>query len=181
VEGGGSVCPEALLDYVPEGWVGESHMISIAHLFVLQIHASSFGTGQWGEMAQNREAFCRLGFQYVTEFDSDWCSVFCLLGGKKEKKKRERNSQGAFFPEWDMPCWLCYIYLSSVYLFFFEWFLLSIIVFLFFIFLILLFTCAYNCLGHFSPLPSSSTLFPLSSRQSCSAFITSFVEEKRQT
>jgi hypothetical protein len=36
-----------------------------------------------------------------------------------------------------------------------------------------------HCLGHFSPLPPSPTLFPPSppsSRQSCSAFITSFIQ-----
>jgi hypothetical protein len=40
-----------------------------------------------------------------------------------------------------------------------------------------------HCLGHFSLLPPSLTLFPLLPSvpgRSCSAFITSFVEEKRQ-
>jgi hypothetical protein len=42
-----------------------------AHLFVLQIHASSLGTSQWGEMVQHKEAFHGLGVQDVTEFDSE--------------------------------------------------------------------------------------------------------------
>jgi hypothetical protein len=33
-----------------------------------------------------REAFLRLGVQDVTELDSDWCFIFCLLG--EERKKR---------------------------------------------------------------------------------------------
>jgi hypothetical protein len=54
-------------------------------------------------MAGHREAFHRVGVQDVTEFDSAWCFVFCLL---KEKKKRGRSTQG-FFPRADTPCWLC--------------------------------------------------------------------------
>jgi hypothetical protein len=47
-------------------------MVHDAHLFILQIHASSFGAGWWGEMvAQHREAFHRLGVQDVAEFYSD--------------------------------------------------------------------------------------------------------------
>jgi hypothetical protein len=43
----------------------------------------------------HREAFPGLRVQDIAEFDSDRCSVFCLLG---EEKKRERNSHRAFFP-----------------------------------------------------------------------------------
>jgi hypothetical protein len=53
-----------------------------------------------------KEAFHRVRGQDVTEFDSDGCSVFFLLGEKKKrererkgKKERERNDQGAFFPQ----------------------------------------------------------------------------------
>jgi hypothetical protein len=49
----------------------------VAHLFVLQFHTSSFGTGWWGEMVccfsqcgRHREAFYRLGVQDAAEFDS---------------------------------------------------------------------------------------------------------------
>jgi hypothetical protein len=59
---------------------------------------------QWqGEMAPSflssvwhGEAFHGLGVQDVTEFDSDGCSVFCLMeqGEEKERKKRERNDPG---------------------------------------------------------------------------------------
>jgi hypothetical protein len=47
---GGSVCPGASLDYVPGGWVGKFHEMHDAHPLVQQIHASSFGATQWGEM-----------------------------------------------------------------------------------------------------------------------------------
>jgi hypothetical protein len=38
-----SVYPWAALDYIPGGWLGELHVMGVAHLFVLQIQASSFG------------------------------------------------------------------------------------------------------------------------------------------
>jgi hypothetical protein len=41
-----SIYPGAVLDYVPRGWVGESCMVRVDHLFVLQVYASSFGTSQ---------------------------------------------------------------------------------------------------------------------------------------
>jgi hypothetical protein len=50
-----------------------------------------------------REAFQWLGVQDVAEFDSNLCSVFCLLG---EEKKYIEMAGGLFFPGPDMPC--CY-------------------------------------------------------------------------
>jgi hypothetical protein len=50
---GVSVCPWAVLDYVSGWWVGEFHVVCVVPL---QIHATSFGTGWQGEMAQHREA-----------------------------------------------------------------------------------------------------------------------------
>jgi hypothetical protein len=41
---GGAVCPGATLDYVPRGWLGESHVVHDAYLLLLQIHTSSFET-----------------------------------------------------------------------------------------------------------------------------------------
>jgi hypothetical protein len=35
---GGSVCPGAVLVFVPRGWVGKSHMVCYVHLFILPIH-----------------------------------------------------------------------------------------------------------------------------------------------
>jgi hypothetical protein len=67
----GSICPGAALDYVPMGWVGESHVLCDAHLFVLQIHTSSFEINWQREMAMHREVFHGLGVQDVAEFDSD--------------------------------------------------------------------------------------------------------------
>jgi hypothetical protein len=47
-------------------------------------------------MAWHREAFYALAVQNVTEFDSDQCSVFCLLGEKKEKE----TTRGLFSQGW---------------------------------------------------------------------------------
>jgi hypothetical protein len=41
----------AALDYVPRGWVGESHVMHVAHLLDLQVYTGSFETSQQGEMA----------------------------------------------------------------------------------------------------------------------------------
>jgi hypothetical protein len=38
-----SVCPGTLLNNVPKWWIGESCVWCDAHLFILQIHTSSFG------------------------------------------------------------------------------------------------------------------------------------------
>jgi hypothetical protein len=42
------------------------------------------------------EAFHRLGVQDVTEFDSDWCYVFCLLRERKKRKKKIETAWGFF-------------------------------------------------------------------------------------
>jgi hypothetical protein len=86
-------------------------MVRYVHLFVLQIHSSSFKTGWWEEMVLHREAFHGLGVQDVSEFNS----VLCFLGERiKRGRKRERgrNDQGSFFPGPDMSCWLCYVQFS---------------------------------------------------------------------
>jgi hypothetical protein len=54
-----SVCPGTVLVYVPGEWVGESHVICDAHLLVVQIHTSSFGTG-WCEEMVSVEGIWRL-------------------------------------------------------------------------------------------------------------------------
>jgi hypothetical protein len=46
-------------------------MVCDGHLLILQIHASSFGTGWQGEMVQYREAFHGLGVQGISKFNSD--------------------------------------------------------------------------------------------------------------
>jgi hypothetical protein len=46
-------------------------MVRDAHLFILYIHTSYFGTRWLGEMVRHREAFHGLGFQDVVKFDSD--------------------------------------------------------------------------------------------------------------
>jgi hypothetical protein len=53
------------------GWVGKSWVVHDAHLFILQIHASSFETSWQGEMVWHRKVFHGLGVQDVTEFDSN--------------------------------------------------------------------------------------------------------------
>jgi hypothetical protein len=45
VGGGNSIGPGAVLYYVPMGWLGESRIVHVAHLFILWFYASSFGTG----------------------------------------------------------------------------------------------------------------------------------------
>jgi hypothetical protein len=63
-----------VLDYAPEMLVGESHVVHDPYLFIMHIHASSFGTGWQGEMAQMaqcKKTFHRLGVQDVTEFNYD--------------------------------------------------------------------------------------------------------------
>jgi hypothetical protein len=77
VSEGDSICPGPALDYVPVWWVGELHMVSDAHLFILQIHASRFEACQWGEMAttslsmaRHKKSFHKLGVQDVSEFSS---------------------------------------------------------------------------------------------------------------
>jgi hypothetical protein len=79
-------------------------MVHDACLFVLQVHASSFGISWQGEMLWHKEAFHRLGVQDVAQFNSDCCSVFCLFG---EKNRKEKGPEGFFFPGPDTPCWLC--------------------------------------------------------------------------
>jgi hypothetical protein len=60
-------------------------------LVLLLFYSSSFGVGWQGDLAhfffsavQHREALHGLVVLDVTEFDSDWCSVFCLLGEEKK-------------------------------------------------------------------------------------------------
>jgi hypothetical protein len=49
VQGMGSICPGAALDYIPRGWVGESCVVRVAHLSGLQVCAGSFETSWYGE------------------------------------------------------------------------------------------------------------------------------------
>jgi hypothetical protein len=49
--GGDSICPGAALDYVSRVGGGVLLIMRDAHLFVRQIHSSSFGASQQGEMA----------------------------------------------------------------------------------------------------------------------------------
>jgi hypothetical protein len=53
---GGSVYPGAALYYFPQEWVGESHVVCDAHLFILQIHA-----GWQEEMASPLSVWCGIG------------------------------------------------------------------------------------------------------------------------
>jgi hypothetical protein len=48
--GGDSICPGVALDYVLGGWVGESCVLHVTHLFLLQVYPSSFGTNWQREM-----------------------------------------------------------------------------------------------------------------------------------
>jgi hypothetical protein len=65
----------------------------------------------------------------------------------------------------------------------FSWNSLQINPLLFFLFIYSFIHMCIHCLGHFSPLPPSPVLCPLSPSvpgRNCSAFITNFVEKKRQ-
>jgi hypothetical protein len=56
----GFILPRASLDYVPREWVEESLVVCDDHLFILQIHRSSFETSWQEEMVLHREAFHRM-------------------------------------------------------------------------------------------------------------------------
>jgi hypothetical protein len=88
VGGKGSVCPRAALDCVPRGWVGQLPVVDDAHLFVLQVHTSSFGISWQGEIMQQQETFHGLGVQDVIEVNSVWSSVFLLVRRKKKLRKK---------------------------------------------------------------------------------------------
>jgi hypothetical protein len=53
--GGDSICSRTALDYVPGEWVRKLCLVSVAYLFILQVYASRFGTGQQGEMTFRRK------------------------------------------------------------------------------------------------------------------------------
>jgi hypothetical protein len=84
---GCSICPGAVLDYVPGDWVGESCVVPVAHLLGLQVYVAALkpAAGRNGMLLFSRqtlsgpgsglalgcrEAFHRLGVQDITEFDS---------------------------------------------------------------------------------------------------------------
>jgi hypothetical protein len=99
-----SFCPGPALDYFHRGWAGESHVVCDAQLFILQFHTRCFAVGWRGPLffsaEWHGEAFHGLGIQDVAEFDSDRCSVFCLLEEKRkiEKKNKKREMTKVFFP-----------------------------------------------------------------------------------
>jgi hypothetical protein len=76
------------------GWLGESCTVCVAHLSVLQIHASSFEDSWHGKMVLlfcvmwHKEAFHGSGVLDVSEFNIDWYSMFCLLREKKKVARR---------------------------------------------------------------------------------------------
>jgi hypothetical protein len=87
-----SICLGAALAYFPWGWVGV-----VSHKQLCSWPAGRNGVTFFSAV-WCREAFHGLGIQDVTEFDSYWCSVFCLLG-----KNKKRNGQVFFFPQgWEM-------------------------------------------------------------------------------
>jgi hypothetical protein len=73
------------------------------HLFLLQIHISSFETGWQGEMTQRKEAFHGLGSRMLqSSILIDALSSACWENNK------ERNGHRSFFPGLNIPCWLCH-------------------------------------------------------------------------
>jgi hypothetical protein len=105
---GDSICPRAALDYVPRGWYG-------SHVWCMMLTCSFWRFPQAAlepavrkklcttflSPAGCRETFHGLEFLDVTEFNSDWCSVFCYW-----EKKREREMARGLSPRADTPCWL---------------------------------------------------------------------------
>jgi hypothetical protein len=52
--------------------------------------------------------------QSLILFDTlQFCLMFYLLLVEREKKKK-KNGQGAFFPQWDIPSWLCCVGFSQL-------------------------------------------------------------------
>jgi hypothetical protein len=59
------------------------------HPFIPQIHASTFEIGWQGKLVQHRQAFHRFSVRDILEFDSDLCSVLCMLEEKEKKRKKK--------------------------------------------------------------------------------------------
>jgi hypothetical protein len=77
-------------------------MVHDAHLFILQIHSSSFGTGQWGESGTTI-----LSMKWHMEGSRMLQSLIlinALSSAFWEEKKQQRDF---FFPGLVIPCWLC--------------------------------------------------------------------------
>jgi hypothetical protein len=117
VGGRDSICSWAALDYVPGGWQRSCMwcvMLTCLFYKFTQAVLEPVGGEKWWttslSVEQCREAFYRLGVQDVREFDSDWCSIFCLLREKNKKKKQP----GFFFPGRDTLCWLCCVGFSQL-------------------------------------------------------------------
>jgi hypothetical protein len=68
----GSVCPWAVLDYVPGGSVGELYVVHDVHLFFCkQLWSRLAGRNvSFYSVTQHKEAFHGIGVQDVTEFES---------------------------------------------------------------------------------------------------------------
>jgi hypothetical protein len=83
-----------------------------AHLFFLQIHASSFAAGWQGEVAplllvQHSVGGLGYGSRMLQNLILiDALSSACWEKKRKKKDKKERNDWGTIFPGPDMPCWL---------------------------------------------------------------------------
>jgi hypothetical protein len=66
--------------------------------------------GKWCccfQCSVGREAFHGLGVQDVAEFDSDWCSVFGLLGEERKEKKIIKRKEKR--PEAVHALWLYWV------------------------------------------------------------------------
>jgi hypothetical protein len=84
-------------------------MVHDVHLFILHIHANSFGAGWQGEMELLFSVWhCvgRLSTDYGSRILQSFILIDALSSACWKKKKRERNRQGAFFHGSDMTCWI---------------------------------------------------------------------------
>jgi hypothetical protein len=89
-----------VLDYIPGDWVGESHVVHDASLFVLQIHASCFGAGQGVEMVPLFSVQCGVG-RFSMSWGSRISQSLILIDTLSSVVGRKKESEMArvFFPQ----------------------------------------------------------------------------------
>jgi hypothetical protein len=85
-----------------QGWVGESHMVCDAYLFISFYRFTQAALKlASGEKALRGFPWVRYPVCHRVQF---WLMLCLLLVGGKKK----RNMWGLYFPRWSIPCWLCH-------------------------------------------------------------------------
>jgi hypothetical protein len=78
-------------------------MVCDAHLFILQIHASSFGASKWGEMAPLFSVQCgkgRLSMGYVSRISQTLILIDALSSAYWKKEKEREMARGLLSHVW---------------------------------------------------------------------------------